>query len=104
MKTLTLTNDNAEWIQIIYNPPSEYIENLIQKDPSVLTQEEALAIKEFNYQTIVKASTKDAKIAQALYDKHKVPGTDLIAVDITLPDQTGIINCRQGQEHIQVRF
>jgi hypothetical protein len=49
-------------------------------------------------------SEQDAVQAQALYDQHKIEGADLLAVNITLPLNTGIINCRINGEHKQIRF
>lgn len=49
-------------------------------------------------------SAEDAAAAQALYDQHKIEGADLISADISLPEGTGIINCRVDGEHKQIRF
>jgi hypothetical protein len=50
------------------------------------------------------ASATDAAAAQALYESHRIEGATLIACDIALPEGTGIINCRLGGEHRQIRF
>jgi hypothetical protein len=55
-------------------------------------------------ESLIAADTEDAAAAQALYDQHKIEGADLIAADITLPEGTGIINCRLNGEHKQIRF
>ena len=50
------------------------------------------------------ASEQDAAQAQALYEQHRIEGADLIAVNINLTLNTGIINCRINGEHKQIRF
>jgi hypothetical protein len=50
------------------------------------------------------ASEQDAAQAQALYEQHRIEGADLIDVNINLPLNTGIINCRIDGEHKQIRF
>jgi hypothetical protein len=50
------------------------------------------------------ASPADAKTALALYEKHKIEGASLIACNVILPAGTGIINCRVGSDHKQIRF
>lgn len=54
--------------------------------------------------SLLAVSTEEAAQAQAIYDANKLEGADLIAADMTLPDGHGIINCRVGGEHKQVRF
>ena len=55
-------------------------------------------------ESLIAAAPEDAAAAQALYDAHKIEGASLIAVDLSLPEGTGIINCRVGDEHKQIRF
>ena len=55
-------------------------------------------------ESLIDAEREDAAAAQAIYDQHKIEGADLIAADITLPEGTGIINCRLNGEHKQIRF
>jgi hypothetical protein len=50
------------------------------------------------------AFAADEAAAQAIYDQHKIEGAALISCDITLPEGTGIINCRVDGEHKQIRF
>ena len=100
----TLTNYNSKWMEITHNPVPEHIEIIKQKDFSTLTEEEIETFVNFKHITLVDANLEDAFVAQKLYDKHKIRETELISADIVLPDQTGIINCRKGQEHTQIRF
>jgi hypothetical protein len=59
---------------------------------------------EWKQPAFIAADPEDAVAAQALYDQHKIEGADLIAVDISLPSGSGIINCRVNGEHQQIRF
>jgi hypothetical protein len=60
--------------------------------------------REVNLQRIRPAKPEDAKVGQALYDQHKIEGSTLLGCDVVLPLGTGIINCRVGSEHKQIRF
>ena len=55
-------------------------------------------------ESLVTIPSEESRQAQALYDANKIEGSTLIAVDITLPTGTGIINCRLDGEHRQIRF
>ena len=59
---------------------------------------------EWKQPAFIAVAPEEAATAQALYDQHKIEGADLIAADITLPEGTGIINCRLNGEHKQIRF
>lgn len=50
------------------------------------------------------ASPEDADVAQAVYGAHLIDGAELIHAVITLPNIRGIINCRIGGDHKQIRF
>lgn len=54
--------------------------------------------------TLVLANSEDTDKANALYSRHVVANSEVISVEIFLPSETGIINCRVNGEHKQVRF
>ena len=50
------------------------------------------------------ATQEDSTAAQAIYDQHKIDGSIFLSASVTLPDGSGIINCRVGGDHKQIRF
>ena len=50
------------------------------------------------------ASPEDSDTANAIYSQHMIPNAEIISVEVFLPSQTGLINCRINGEHKQVRF
>ena len=101
-KQLTLIN--GEWKQIL--------------DPNVTPEEQAILensspenfetieelVANIRARSITDASAEDSAAAQTIYDQHKIEGAEFIDCHITLPDGYGIINCRVGDEHKQIRF
>lgn len=99
-----LTSINGEWKQIL--------------DPNITPEEQAVlentspenleAIEELvagiRARSITNASAEDSAAAQTIYDQHKIEGAEFIDCHITLPDGYGLINCRVGDEHKQIRF
>ena len=101
-KQLTLIN--GEWKQIL--------------DPNVTPEEQAILensspenfetieelVANIRARSITNASAEDSAAAQTIYDQHKIEGAEFIDCHITLPDGYGLINCRVGNEHKQIRF
>jgi hypothetical protein len=95
---------NGEWKQIL-NP------NLTPEERAVLentSPENLAAIRELaeniSARSVVAASAEDSAAAQTIYDQHKIEGAEFIDCHLTLPDGYGLINCRVGNEHKQIRF
>lgn len=102
MKTLSLVD--SVWVERT-NPNITAEERAVLEDRTMPPSEAKIALMEsIKARSSTPASQDDAAAAQALYDQHKVADSTLIAADITLPGGTGIINCRVGGEHRQVRF
>ena len=101
-KQLTLIN--SEWKQML--------------DPNVTPEEQAVLensspensetikdlVASIRARSITNASPEDSAAAQTIYDQHKIEGAEFIDCHITLPDGYGLINCRLGNEHKQIRF
>ena len=102
MKQLNLTG--TTWIERRFLSPSVDLLKIIEKSPDTQTEEDKIKIKEFFQQLIIEATSEDVLTAQKIYDKHKIEGAELIAADVELPSGRGIINCRVGTEHKQIRF
>lgn len=101
MKVITLINN--EWKQLVdYNMTSEEENFISDNNNSVESKLELLNnIKQRQYQPILE---EDEIIAQNLYNQYHIPNSELINVNIYLPEQRGIINCRVNNEHKQIRF
>ena len=102
MKNLTLINN--EWEQNIVVGLSEEDRVLLLDNEESKGDAQRLLTERIAAQSLVLASPNDAAEAQSIYDQHKIEGADLIAAEISLPEGTGIINCRVNMEHKQVRF
>lgn len=101
MKNITLVNN--EWKELvdpnITNEEEEFLlnENLPLEDRLSLYN----TIKIRQYQEI---SEEERSIAENIYNQYSVPNSTLISVNIYLPEERGIINCRVNDEHKQIRF
>jgi hypothetical protein len=102
MKNLTLVNN--EWKQRIVVELSVQEQALLFDLDESKREEQQILADRIASESMVTASPEDAIAAQALYDQYKIEGADLIAVDISLPSGSGIINCRVNGEHKQIRF
>jgi DNA-binding response OmpR family regulator len=102
MKNLTLINN--EWKQRVAVELTEEERELLETFSDDRHEERTALAERIHSESLIAADTEDAAAAQALYDQHKIEGADLIAADITLPEGTGIINCRLNGEHKQIRF
>ena len=101
-KQLTLIN--GQWKQLL--------------DPNVTPEEQAVLentspenfetieelVANIRARSITNASAEDSAATQTIYDQHKRQGAEFIDCHITLPDGYGLINCRVGDEHKQIRF
>lgn len=99
MKTLKLVNNT--WMQVV-NPA------VTQQERNAIAQSDALGKKSvldnIKERSHVLATAEDALIANELYNANKIASSELISVEIYLPAQAGVINCRINDEHKQVRF
>lgn len=100
MKNLTLINN--EWKERV-TPQLTEQEKALLRGPGQNEAKKTL-MERIRSESLIPAEPAEAEAAQAIYDQHKIEGSDLIAADITLPEGTGIINCRVGGEHEQIRF
>lgn len=102
MKNLTLINN--EWKQRV-NPNITAEERAILENKSEDSAETRRTLMEsIKDRSLVDVSAEEATTAQSIYDQNKIEDSDLISVDVTLPQGTGIINCRVNGEHKQIRF
>jgi hypothetical protein len=102
MKNLTLINN--EWKERVAPQLTESDKALLAQRGTEPNEAREALMERIRNESLIAANTEDAAAAQALYDQHKIEGADLIAADITLPEGTGIINCRLNGEHEQIRF
>jgi hypothetical protein len=102
MKNLTLIGN--EWKQRVSLALSaEERALLLTSNKDKRDARNALA-KRIAAESFIAATPEDAAAAQALYDATKIEGADFISADVSLPDGTGIINCRMSGKHQQIRF
>lgn len=103
MQTLSLINN--QWkkrVPLILTDAERTLLKAIN-NPENKAQKKALS-ESIESRSYVDASVEEAAQAQGIYDSNKIPDAQLIAVDIILPEGTGIINCRLNGEHKQIRF
>jgi len=102
MKSLSLVD--GTWAERL-NPGITAEERAALEDRSTASLDSRKALLESIHSRSSKpAEAADAASAQGIYDQHKIDGSTLIAVDVSLPSGHGIINCRVNGEHTQVRF
>jgi hypothetical protein len=101
-KQLTLIN--SEWKQMLDpNVTPEERAVLENRSPENFETIEEL-VASIRARSITNASPEDSAAAQTIYSQHKIEGAEFIDCHITLPDGYGLINCRVGNEHKQIRF
>ena len=101
-KQLTLIN--SEWKQMLDpNVTPEERAVLENRSPENFETIEEL-VASIRARSITNASPEDSAAAQTIYSQHKIEGAEFIDCHITLPDGYGLINCRVGDEHKQIRF
>lgn len=54
--------------------------------------------------TFTNAKPSDILIANQLFEANKINEASLISCIIDTKEKTGLINCRVGEEHKQIRF
>jgi len=101
---LTLNGTDPVWKTYAPLEITDALRNAWKKIPSELTTEEVILIKNYADNFLIDASAEDAAVAQEIYEQYKVEGAELIAIDVSLPEKAGILNCRKNMEHIQIRF
>ena len=101
-KQLTLIN--SEWKQILDpNVTPEEQAVLENSSPENLEAIEEL-VASILARSITDPSPEDSAAAQTVYDQNKIEDAEFIDCHLTLPDGYGLINCRVGNEHKQIRF
>jgi hypothetical protein len=101
-KCLCLIND--KWVERLYPKFSEEEKKVLENCTSSNDEKRTKVIKDFNERGSEPASLEDIKIAQEVYDKNKVVGSELIIANIILPGLHGSINCKVGNDYKVVRF
>ena len=106
MSEKDFTIRDGRWVQRTYALPSPTQQQvLLSHDPiKGLTDKQKAVMAELQAAQFSSASSADQITLQAVYDANFPVGAELIDVDITLPNVRGIINCRVGGEHQQIRF
>ena len=102
MKNLTIINN--EWKERIPLQLSESDKVLLAQQGNKPNEARKALAERIRNGSIIAATPEDAAAAQAIYDQQKIEGADLIAADVSLPEGTGIINCRLNGDHKQIRF
>jgi hypothetical protein len=107
MEEKDFTLRDGKWVQRTYaqpTPQQQLILNTATNSEGEINPEVLEVFKEIQKTQFIAASKEDAARLQEIYDANYLAGSDHIDVDITLPDGRGIINCRSGLEHKQIRF
>jgi len=99
-----LTQINGAWKQLTPPTLTDEQRNLLKN-----TNPDYDAARKFLRETLqsecyTPATVGNAATAQAIFDTNNIVGSTLIAANIILPNGNGIINCRVGGEHKQIRF
>jgi hypothetical protein len=95
---------NNKWVERLYPKFSKEEKKVLDDDSSSNDEKRSKVIKAFNERGSEPASLEDIKIAQEVYDKNKVVGSELIIANIILPGLHGSINCKVGNNYKVVRF
>lgn len=102
MKHITLINN--QWLERKKINLSQEERELLQNTDEDKREEKNILLNRIKEESFVKATPEDTATAQAIYNQHKIDGSNLISADIVLPGGTGIINCRVAEDHKQIRF
>lgn len=102
MKHITLINN--QWKERKNINLTQEEQELLRNMSEDKREEKNTLLNRIREESLVEATPEDAATAQAIYNQHKIDGSNLISVDIVLPGGTGIINCRVGEDHKQIRF
>jgi len=99
-----LTQINGDWKQITLPTLTDEQKNLL-RDTNPDNDVARKYLRETLQSTCyTPAASADAISAQSIFDVNNIIGSALIAVNIILPNGNGVINCRVGGEHKQIRF
>ena len=107
MQEKDFTLKDGKWVQRTYIQPTAEQQEILNTpfDSEQGSNLKVLEVmEEIRKAQFIEASKEDAIKLQAIYETHHLAGSEHIDVDITLPDGRGIINCRSGLEHKQIRF
>jgi len=101
MKNITLINN--EWKELVDSNITSEEDAFILNENTPLEERLSLSnnIKMRQYQEILE---EERSIVENIYNKYYIPNSTLISVNIYLPEERGIINCRIDGEHKQIRF
>lgn len=104
MKTFFLYNDT--WIEksgLVMTEEEKLILN--DTDTSIESRSTKIALlRNIQARAEKPATDEDIIVLQSIYDANKIPNSKLISATIVLPSGNGIINCRVGTKHHQIRF
>lgn len=101
-KCLFLVND--KWVERLYPKFSEEEKQILENCTASNDEKRREVFRNFNERGSKMADAGDAAIAQEVYDKNKIMGSELIAVNIIIPSLHGSINCKVGQQYKVIRF
>ena len=101
-RCLCLIDD--KWIERLSPKFSKEEKKILDDCSSSNDEKRTKVIKDYNIRGSQPASLEDIKIAQEVYDKNKVVGSELIIANIILPGLHGSINCKVGKDYKVVRF
>lgn len=108
METDIYFNDKSGWhvrVPVEITPEERAI---LTKDKTDLSEEQLLTLKEtteaISARGTASASPDQSASAQAIFESHNIAESEVMEVVISLPSGRGIINCRVGGEHKQIRF
>jgi hypothetical protein len=106
MSEKDFTLRDGRWVQRTYAYPTPAQQQvLLSRDlAKAPTDKEKAVLEEIRAAQFISASSADQAILQPIFEEKFPAGAELIDVDITLPNVRGIINCRVGGEHQQIRF
>jgi hypothetical protein len=101
-KCLCLIDD--KWVERLSPKFSKEEKKILDDCTSSNDEKRSKVIKDYNIRGSQPASLEDIKIAQEVYDKNKVAGSELIIANIILPGLHGSINCKVGNDYKVIRF
>jgi hypothetical protein len=95
---------NDKWVERLSPKFSEEEKKILDDCTASNDEKRSKVIKDYNIRGSQPASLEDIKIAQEVYDKNKVVGSELIIANIILPGLHGSINCKVGNDYKVIRF
>ena len=101
-RCLCLIND--KWVERLSPKFSEEEKKILENCTASNDEKRSKVFKDFNERGSKPASLEDVKLAQEVYDKNKIIGSELIIANIILPSLHGSINCKVGNDYKVIRF